>query len=132
MLYYSINDKVYELHLGEYYESKVGRYLHGQFLDFDDLDLEEKYQKIDQLFGFVVRAFVAAFGGYPDERPDYVYSEEIREICSRIPSVDRLQKFVHQKGNTERSIELIHEFMDRILSLNDKMLAEEKSADLGR
>ena len=131
MLYYSINNKVYELELGDYYEDLASPYLHGQFLDFENLNLEEKYQQIDKLFGFVARSFVIAFGGYPDEEPDYKYSEEIREICRRISSVDRLQKFLHQRGNIERSIILINEFVEQILALREKMLTEEKETKLG-
>lgn len=134
MLYYSIHDKVYEINVGDYYENKISNYRHGELLEFDNLDLEERYQKIDELFGFVVRAFVVAFGGIPDDEPDYKYAEEIHGITSRVSSVDRLQKFVHQRGNTLRSIELIHEFMEQILSLRDKMLNEEKEQtnELGR
>ena len=126
MVYYSINDRVYSLELGEYFENQVKDYIHGEFLEFDNLSLEERYKMIDYLFGFVERAFVASFGDIQDEDPDSKYAEEIHEITSRVSSVDRLQKFVHQRGNTLRSIELINEFMDKILSLRDRMLAEDK------
>ncbi len=126
MVYYSINDRVYSLELGSFFENQVKDYIHGGFLEFDNLDLEERYQKIDYLFGFVERAFVASFGDIQDENPDYKYASEIHEITSRVPSVDRLQKYVHQRGNIERSIELIHEFMEQILSLRDRMLNEDK------
>ena len=83
MLYYCINGKPYGLDLDDYYENKVSNYRCGDFLEFDNLNLEERYQKIDELFGMVVRYFVGAFGGRADDYLDDKYSEDIKEIIRK-------------------------------------------------
>ena len=131
MVQIKLNDKYYILPMGDVYKDNFSNCLFGDLIDFSWLDLEERYRKVDELFGFVSRSFVVAFADMEEDGLDSKYAPEIANICQKIDSLDRRQKFIYEHGNIERSIQIILGFIEEMLILKDKILDEEKVMRVG-
>ena len=131
MVQVKIKDRYYELPMGDLYERRFSNYIHDGVIDLSGLDLEEKYKKIDELFGFVARSFVVVYGDMAEENEDMYHGAEIADICRRFDSIDRRQKFNYEKGNVERSIQIIESFIEEILILRNMIFDEEKAMKVG-
>lgn len=126
-----INNNVYTLIMGDLYANNFSSYMEGDIINLDNLDLPLRYKEVDNLFGWIARSFVVLLGDMQEENEEMEYAKEIAEIRSRMSSVDHLQKFMHEKGNDLRSIEIMNNFIEQMLVTYKKVFESDKDVSMG-
>lgn len=122
MLKAKLDNKIYELPLGDIYRDKFKEYIRDDVLDLSLVSSDKLYQVIDLLFGYVANS-LTLFGieYYPSDLID-----EKKDILTRMSSVDRLQKYMAKEGKVDRSIEMIKNFLVVMLEHHEKLMNHDK------
>ncbi len=122
MLKAKLDNKIYELPLGDIYRDKFEEYIRDDVLDLSLVSSDKLYQVIDLLFGYVANS-LTLFGieYYPSDLID-----EKKDILTRMSSVDRLQKYMAKEGKVDRSIEMIKNFLVVMLEHHEKLMNHDK------
>ncbi len=122
MLKAKLDNKIYELPLGDIYRDRFTAYISGDLLDCDYLISERQYNAINLLFGFVANGLtIMGTEGYPPE-----LLPEKQEILSRMSQVDHLQKYFAKQGQVDKSIELICKLLKVMLEHHEKLVHPNK------
>ena len=130
MLYYSVDGKRFELPLAELYQDRFANYIRGNEIIFDGLNEEEKYKKVDELFGFVTRTFVCTLGEMEESMPDFKYESEVHELRRKVSPVDNMQKFFHENGKTAKAIEMMNKSIMDMSLLSEKVCKEDEKEEV--
>ncbi len=131
MIKVMINNNEYPLIMGDLYSNMFSSYMNGDVIYLDNLNLPLRYKKVDELFGFVVRSFVVLLGDMQEENEEMEYSNDIFELRKKIDSVDRMQRFFHEKGNDMKSIQLMNDLMEKMLILYKKIFINDQNITKG-
>ncbi len=123
MLQVKIDDKLYELPLGELFKDRLSKYINDGIVEPDKLDDLHKYRVYDILFEFVAKAFTMIYGPMEDDNSFKSKSdaEKSFDLRRRIASVDDVQRFIFERGNVRKSTELIKKFLVELLEFDNNM-----------
>ena len=133
MLQVKINNKIYELPLGELYRDRFSAHITKDILCFDNIEdnINLKYNKVSELFGFVTKSFQMVIGSM-EEDCNYKYAKDSLELRKKVEPVDHLQRFYYKKGRLDKSIDLMNNLMEEMLKLYVKTMDEDRRKTIKR
>ncbi len=123
MLKIRLNNRVYELPLGELYRDKFSIYIKDDILDLNNLETNIKYRKTNELFSSVKKCFQMFMRSYFEE-PSFKYGNKVQEITRKEEPTDHLQRFFAKNNNLEKSIELMNKLIEKELIFYNNFIAE--------
>ena len=106
-----INDIVYPLPMASMYVEKLQKYLNGDTIIIDNLSLEELSEVLNTLFHFISMSLCAMEDEFG---PEEVINEKL-EIRKMITPIDFQRKWLIDKGEYEKSNEVVLKFLERML-----------------
>ena len=124
MLKIKLNNRVYELPLGELYKDKFNIYINNDILDLNDLDTNIKYRKTNELFDFVTKSFQMFMYSYNQE-PGFKYSNKVLDITRKVEPTDHLQRFFAKNNNLDKSIEIMNKLIEEELAFYNSFIQED-------
>ncbi len=119
MIQVNINDKLLRLPMEELCKEKFSENINNNVIDLSDLDDNNRYLKINELFDFVAKSFVIIFDKV---EKDDSSEEEYSELKSKMISADNLQKFFYKRGEIDKSINVINKILEKLLTFYEYMI----------